>query len=172
MLIHVVVALAPIAAVAYLFCKLQLQFYTFDRSTWAGLSVFSLVMMFLVAIPSTLTGVFERGHMYAKWHSTHKLKLVLSLALVCALLVELLLLLNAGLEGALFSLLGVMIIILNNVLTFFLCVYGLKITLGRQSLERTSYTPDLFKEEPFDILVSAGEHRKEEPKYLDLLTER
>ena len=136
------------------------------------LTVFSVVVIFLMTFPSILSGSFERGHVYAKWLRTHKIKMVLSLILLILLVIQLYLLYQGGLKGELFSALGVLIIFGNNIISFLLCAYGLKISMGRQSLGKTSYEPDLFKPEPFNILVPAGEHRKEEAKYLDLLTER
>ncbi len=172
MMVHSIAALAPLAAVAYIFLKLQVTFLSIDGKTWAFLVVFSTILIFAITLPSVLSGVFERNHIYAKWHSTHKIKLGLS-ALLTAIVIGELILLSAGeLNGALFSLLGVLVIFGNNIVTFLLCKYGLKITLGRQSVGRTSYEPDLFKKEPVDILVMAGELKKEEPKYMDLLKER
>jgi hypothetical protein len=129
-------------------------------------------MASLVFIPSVLSGVFERGHHYAKWHSTHKLKLLLSILLAICLFCELILFYREGLQGQLSLSLGALILLANTILTFLLSSNGLKITLGRQSLAKTSYQPDLFLKQPIDILVTAGEHRKEGAKFLDLLTER
>ncbi len=172
MIVHVVAALSPVAAIAYIFFSLQLNFLSFDQATWSYLVYLSIIIMLLAAIPSVLTGVFERNHIYAKWHSTHKVKLILSLLLVPVLGIELLLLHLTELESGLWSLTGGLIVIVNNIILFLLGKYGLKITLGRQSLGRASYVPDLMKPEPIDILVTAAAQRKEEPKYIDLLTER
>ena len=46
----------------------------------------------------------------------------------------------------------------NPLVCFGLSFYGLRITLGRQSLARTSYTPDMHREPPVDILESAAAH--------------
>ncbi|GAB4434562.1 MAG: hypothetical protein OHK0040_05560 [bacterium] len=63
---------------------------------------------------------------------------------------------------------GLLIYVANIVVIFFLSFYGLKITLGRQSLAKTSYIPDFFnKEKPVDILKEAGEYIKEKPKRVD-----
>ncbi len=172
MIVHSIAALAPLAAVAYIFLKQQVTFLSIDGRSWAFLVVLSIVLLFLITLPAVLSGVFERNHVYAKWHSTHKIKLGLSALFTGILVVELYLLSVGGFGGALFSLLGILIIFGNNIVSFLLCKYGLKITMGRQSLHRTSYEPDLFKKEPVDILVMAGQLKKEEPKYMDLLKER
>ena len=172
MIVHVVAALAPLAAVAFIFFILRIEFLSFDQLIWKFLVWFSLIVILLVSIPAISTGIFERNHIYAKWHSTHKIKLVLSVLLVFAIMIELIVLSRSGLGTSLFSLLGLLIILANNLLVFFLGVYGLKISLGRQSFGKESYEADLFKKEPVDILINAGEQRKKEAKYLDLLTER
>ena len=172
MMVHAVAALVPLAAVAYIFLKLNVEFFRFDDYTWRFIIVFSLIMAFLISLLSILTGVFERGHIYANWHATHKYKLILSLLLAALLIIEFVLMGTRGFSNPIFSLLGILIILGNNVITFFLCFFGLKITLGRQSIARASYIPDLFKKEPIDILVTAGENRKEEPKFVDILVER
>ncbi len=172
MMVHVVAALAPLAAVAFIFFILRIEFLSFDQLIWKFLVWFSLVVILLTGIPSVFTGIFERNHVYTKWHSTHKIKLVLSILLVIAISFELYVMIRFGLGTSLFSLSGLLIILVNNLLVFFLGAYGLKISLGRQSFGKESYQPDLFRKEPIDILVNAGEQRKKEAKYLDLLTER
>ncbi len=172
MIVHVVAALAPLAATAYIFYIFQVEFLSFAQHTWSFLVYFSLVVILFISIPTILSGVFERNHVYAKWHSTHKIKLLLSILLVLAVIIELSIFFKSGMGDNLFSFIGIMTILANNLIMFFLGVYGLKISLGRQSFGKTSYTPDLFKKEPIDILINAGEQRKKEAKYLDLLTER
>ena len=172
MIVHVVAALAQLAAVAFVLFILQIEFLSFDQLIWKFLVWFSLIVILLISIPSIFTGIVERNHVYAKWHSTHKIKLVLSALLVLAIMVELIVLSSSGLGTSLFSLSGLLIILVNNLVVFFLGVYGLKISLGRQSFGKESYEPDLFKKEPVDILVNAAEQRTKEAKYLDLLTER
>lgn len=167
MIVHTVVALAPIAAVAYILHALQVRIAGFDSDTWWFLARFSLIVLLLLLIPAILSGVFERGHMYVKWHPSHKIKLMLSIALFCAVGIETLLIMRSGAQTSLVSITGLLILIGSNLLVFLLSSYGLKITLGSHSLEKTSYQPDLFKEEPVDILVIAGQHAKEEAKILD-----
>ncbi|MFH2129616.1 MAG: hypothetical protein ABIK68_04520 [bacterium] len=172
MMVHSIAALAPLAAIAYLFLKQEVSFLSFDGPTWRFLVVFSVILMFLTALPACLSGVFERGHVYVKWHPTHKIKLTLSVLFIMILVVELIMLNAGGLQEPVLSLTGLLIVVGNNIVSFLLCKYGLRITMGRQSLEKTSYEPDLFRKDPIDILVTAGELKKEEPKYMDLLTER
>lgn len=172
MMVHSVIGLAFVAAVTFIFLKLGITFLGFEGKTWRFLTIFSVIVIFLISFPSIFSGIFERGHVYAKWHSTHKIKLILSLLLLLVLVIEIIMFLQSGLQGNLFSLLGILIIFANTVLSMLLGAYGLKISLGRQTFEKTSYTPDLQLDEPIDILVSAGKNRKEEAKYLDLLVER
>jgi len=172
MMVHSVAALSPLAAVAFILFKQQVTISSINQDTWSFLTIFSLIMMFLITFPSILSGIFERSHVYAKWHSTHKIKMGLSVLLLIVMIIELAVLSESGLQSGLFSALGILIIFGNNIISFLLCANGLKITLGRQSLEKTSYEADLFKNDPIDILVAAGELKKEEPKYLDPLKER
>ncbi len=92
MIVHVSAALAPLAAIAFIFFSLRLYFLSFGQNTWKYLTCFSLFVMFLAAMPSVLTGLFERNRIYGKWHSTHKIKLVLSILLLLMLAIELLIL--------------------------------------------------------------------------------
>ena len=172
MLVHSIAAFAPLGALAFIFMKQQVRFLSFDEKTWLFLTVLSVILSFLVALPSVLSGVFERGHIYVRWAPSHQAKLVLSLLFLAMLVIELVTIATGGLDQGMFSLTGILLIFGNNIVVFLLCKYGLKISLGRQSLEKTSYVPDLFKPEPIDILTINGELKKEAPKYLDLLTER
>lgn len=172
MMVHSIAAFAPLAALAFIFLKQGVAFLSFDEKTWQFMVILLIILSLLVALPSILSGVFERGHVYVRWHSSHQVKLVLSLLLAGMLVVELILMGKGGLAGDLFSLIGVLTIFGNNIVVFVLCKYGLKITMGRQSLETVSYEPDLLKAEPVDILDVAGRLKNEPPKYLDLLTER
>lgn len=172
MMVHVIAALAPLAAIAYILFKLKAEVFSISPNTFGFLVYFSIITIFLTSIPSTLSGIFERNHVYAKWHSTHKVKLILSLILMLCLIGQISFLYRSGLGDPMVSFFGFLIIFGNNVIVFALGVYGFKISLGRQSIGKASYTPDLFKEEPVDILENAGILRKQEAKYLDLLTER
>jgi hypothetical protein len=172
MMVHVIAALAPLCAVAFILLKKEVSFISFKPMTLEILITGSVIFMFLVAIPSIMTGIFERGHIYAKWHSTHKYKLFFSLVLMAALVAELWLLFTSGpADSELFGPLGLLIIVVNNIAAFFLGFFGLKISLGSQSISGTSYKPDLFKSEPFDILKHAGERAKEPPKFIDIYEE-
>lgn len=172
MMVHSIAAFAPLAALAFIFLKQQVSFMSFDEKTWLFLVVLLVILSFLIALPSALSGVFERGHMYVKWHSSHQIKLVLSLLLILMLIVELVTIASGGLNAEIFSLTGILLIFGNNIVVFLLCKYGLKISMGRQSLEKTSYEPDLFRQDPIDVLKINAELKNEPAKYLDLLTER
>lgn len=172
MMVHSIVAFSPISAIAYILFQLKIDIFFFDTSTWNFLTVFAISVMLLVLVPSAVTGVFERNRVYANWHSTHKIKAGLSFVLALFLILELTIIKSHGLGDPLVSLIGLLVIIGNNLVVFSLSAYGLKITLGRQSIARTSYQPDLFKKEPLDILVLAGENKKEEAKYYDIFKEK
>ena len=99
MMVHSIAALALLAAAAFVFFKLQIDILSFGEATWRFLTIFSIITIFLILFPSILSGIFERGHVYAKWHFTHKIKLVLSLVLMIILVIELVLLFQNGLNG-------------------------------------------------------------------------
>ena len=172
MMVHTVAALAPLAAVAYIFMKQGVAFLSFDNNTWSFLVVLSVIISLLTALPSVMTGIFERGHIYVRWHASHQAKLLLSLLYILMLVVELIMIATGGLAAEMFSLTGILIIFGNNIIAFLLCKYGLKISMGRQSLEKTSYEPDRLRQDAVDILSINAELKNEPPKYLDLLTER
>lgn len=172
MLVHSVIALSLVAAAAFLLLTFHIDIWKFSAKTWSFLTVSSIIVVFLMTLPSVLTGIFERGHVYAGWHSSHRLKLLLSILLIVFLVIELTLFKEMEANSGLLTPLGILIVFGNNIVCFLLGMFGLKITMGRQSFGKASYQPDLFKQDPVDVLVSAGEHRHEEAKYLDLLTER
>jgi len=172
MLVHPIIALSPMAAAAFILLKQEISVFSFDQHTWSFLVVLSLTLSLVIALPSLLSGVFERGHIYVRWHPSHQAKLLLSLLLIAMLVTELLLVVSGGLSGEIFSLFGILLVFGNNIVILLLSRYGLKISMGRQSLASTSYVPDLLKAEPVDILEAAAFMKHEEPKYLDLLVER
>jgi hypothetical protein len=172
MMVHAVIALAWLAAATFLFRLFDLRWLSFTPETWKFLTGFSLVMLLVLSLPSALSGVFERGHQYANWHRTHKIKLILTIVLCGFLIVELIWLIGTRHHMGSAWPAGLLIVLGNTGVVTALSAYGLKMTLGRQSLGTTSYEPDLFKAEPVDILISAGVLMKEEPKYVDLLEER
>lgn len=159
--VHSVVAFSPLAFFAFICYKTDITFLMMSNREWKFLMLFSLFFLFLLAIPSTISGVFETNKMYPKWHKTHKMKLFLSLTLI--ILVFFLLYLDIqNTQLNLFCLFLILVIV------FFLSFYGLKITLGRQSFAKTSYVPDFFNNtNRKDILNEAEEYVIEKPKRID-----
>ncbi len=172
MMVHIIAALAPIAALSLVLFLLEIRIGSFKTETWRFLTDLSVVIMLIIAIPSVLSGVFERGHIYVKWHTSHKQKLVISFALLLALAIEFAMLLQKGHFVSDPTVFALFVIAINNILVFLLCYYGMRITLGRQSIAKTSYIPDMKMDPPYDILTLAGENRHEEAKYYDLFKEK
>jgi hypothetical protein len=114
-----------------------------------------------------LSGILERSHAYVTWSATHRAKLALSLVLLGLVAGELAMLAGV-LPGAP---LRVMVVAVNPVVAFLLSALGLKMTLGRQSLARTSYRPDLSKKPPVDVLAINAVHLGEPPDVVDILRE-
>jgi hypothetical protein len=170
MLVHPVLALVPVAAVAFVLAGTGSRIGSFGPGVWRFLVTASLALVLLLGLLATASGVLERGHMYATWHLTHKLKLTLSLVLV-ALAATGLALLVAGDQAVILSPAGVMIVILGPIVAFFLSALGLKMTLGRQSLARTSYVPDLFQQPPVDIVALTAAGMAEPPDFIDVMGE-
>ena len=169
MLVHAVIALALLAALAMV---LEASFFTVagvGPDVWAFLLRGSLIGILLIAIPSIVTGISERNHMYVNWPPSHRIKLVLSIVLVGLELVALL-----GSDGPvrIGSWLALAVVGGNGVVVFALSAYGLRITLGRQSLARTSYRPDMDFDPPIDILDCVAEFAEDPPKLIDVREER
>jgi hypothetical protein len=131
----------------------------------------SLIGVLLAALPATLSGITERSHMYANWHPSHRAKLVLSLVLLGLVVAELAA--AAAVPGTprVGSVLGLAVVVGNPLVCLALSFYGLRITLGRQSLAATSYVADLDREPPVDILASVAVHVAEKAKITDVLEE-
>lgn len=169
MIVHAVVAFSPVAAISYIFSIYKISFLGFNYEVWQFILFLSLIIVFLTSIPATISGISELRPLYVKWHRGHKLKLILSILLIIFTGYELFILFKEWwlstseiYEKGLFSLSGLMIIVLNNLLVFLLSYYGLHISLGRQSFQRTSYVPDFFnKEKPIDILKTVKEEIQE-----------
>ncbi|MBI4917283.1 MAG: hypothetical protein HY825_15705 [Acidobacteria bacterium] len=167
MLVHSVLALVPLAAVAFALEAAAVGLGGFGPEVWRFLAVASLAISLAAALPATLSGILERGHAYVTWSATHKAKLALSLVLLALVAGEL-----AMLAGALPDApLRVMVVAVNPVVAFLLSALGLKMSLGRQSLARTSYRPDLFREPPVDVLAVNAVHLGEPPDVIDILRE-
>lgn len=167
MMVHSVAALVPLASVAWILGTARVSVGRFGPDLWFGLTIASLAIVLLMAVPSTVTGIGERNRMYAQWHWTHKKKLVLSLALVTALGIELIALLGNGPQISTISWLGFLIVVANNVLAFWLGALGLKITLGRQSIGKTSYIPDMFRSPAIDIVDANAALLTDRPRTID-----
>jgi hypothetical protein len=171
MVVHAVAALAPLAAVAYVFEATGARPLALHPGAWGFIVRSALVLMLSISVASTVTGVFERNRVYATWHRTHRIKLVLSGVLIAVTAVELGYLLGPDAAFELVSPFGIAVVLVNNLVTFALCAYGLKLTLGRQGIGMTSYVPDMFKDEPVDILDATAERVAAPPKLIDLLEE-
>lgn len=167
-MVHTVVALTPLAAVAFVVGAARIRPFGLHPASWDLLVNASLVLVLVVAIPSTLTGVLERNHMYANWHRTHRIKLALSMALIGLVGVELWHLLRPGVVVPLISPIGIAVVVLNNLVVFALCAFGLKMTLGRLGVGSASYVPDMFRDPPIDILRATADRKREPPKMIDI----
>jgi|WetSurMetagenome_2_1015567.scaffolds.fasta_scaffold62548_2 hypothetical protein len=168
MMVHAVLAAVPLAAAAFVLEAADVTLGSFGPDVWRFLVRAALLVTLLVALPSTLSGVFERGHVYVTWHRTHKLKLALSLVLVALVAAELAALLGGAAAGRLAA---IAIVGGNTVVAALLSFYGLRMTLGRQSLARTSYGPDLLREPPVDVLAINADTVAEPPDLIDILQE-
>ena len=164
MMAHAVAALVPLASLTWIAEAVGFDPAGLDPGIWVFMTRLSLILVLAMALPTTISGIGERNHMYAKWHSTHKIKLVLSLALVMLTALETWALLATDVSWELTSWLGLLIVVVNNAVSLALGAYGLKITLGRQALGRASYTPDMDRDPPVDILQVDAPYVTERPK--------
>jgi len=172
MVVHAVIALSAVAAAAFALDAAGATLVGVAHGTWPLLWRVALVLMLAAALPATLSGITERGHLYVRWHPSHKAKLVLSLALVALTAGELVA--AAALGGQAVSVgsaLGLAVVAANPVVCLALSFYGLRITLGRQSAARTSYVPDMMRTPAVDVLVSAAEHVAERARVIEVLEE-
>ncbi len=171
MLVHAVVALAPLAAISFLLETGALTLGWIGPLTWAFLLRGSLVGILVLAVPATVSGITERNHMYTNWPPSHRAKLALSVLLVVMVAAELLILRSSGAALDIISWLGFAIIVANCAVVFALSFFGLKITLGRQGFGRTSYVPDLDWDPPLDILSCVADFSGDAPKLIDVQKE-
>jgi len=171
MLVHAVIALAPLAAVSFVLDASAATVGGIDAEVWRLLLWVALFGMLIVALPATLTGISERNHMYANWPPSHRAKLVLSFVLVAMVSAEIVWLWTGSGGRGLISWLGLAIVAGNNAVALALSYYGLRMTLGRQSIGSTSYVPDMDREPSIDILDVVAEHAHEEPKMIDIRKE-
>jgi hypothetical protein len=167
MLVHSVVALAPVAAATILLGAGHVTVLSIGPDVWNLLLWTSLIGMIALVIPATLTGISERNHAYANWFPSHRYKLALSLLLMLVVLVELIgLARSMSTSRPLWLVLS--IVVGNCSLVAGLSYFGLRITLGRQALIPTSYTPDMDLKPPVDILASVAEYASDAPKLIDV----
>jgi hypothetical protein len=171
MLVHAVIGFTPLAAVSFVLDVWGAAIGGIDPSTWRLLLWVALVGMLLVALPATLTGISERNHLYANWPPSHRAKLVLSLILAVSVVAEMAALASADGAVHLASLLGLAIIVGNNLLALALSYFGLRITLGRQAFGSTSYVADMDREPPVDILEVVAGRSLEPAKLIDVRKE-
>ena len=171
MLVHAVVALAPLAAISFGLEARALTFGSIAPQTWAFLLRGSLVGILVLVVPATVTGIIERNHMYTNWPPSHRAKLALSVLLAIMVASELLALRSPDVALGIFSWLGTSIIFGNCAVVFALSFFGLKITLGRQGFGRTSYVPDIDWDPPLDILSCVADFSGDAPKLIDVQKE-
>ena len=171
MLVHAVIAFAPLAAVSFIFDASASTVGGIDTGVWRLLLWVALFGILIVALPATLTGISERDHMYANWPPSHRAKLVLSLVLIGMVSAEIVALWSGAGARGLISWLALAIVVGNSVVALALSYYGLRISLGRQGVGSTSYVPDMDRNPPIDILDVVAEYAHEEPKMIDLQKE-
>jgi len=172
MLVHAAIALAPLAAAALVMEATAATVAGIGPEVWAFLLRGSLIGMLLIALPSIATGISERNHMYVNWPPSHRIKLALSIALVALVCFELVAVLGSDGPLRIRSWLALAVIVGNCALVLALSAYGLRITLGRQSLARTSYQADLDFDPPIDILDCVAEFADDSPKLINVREER
>ena len=171
MLVHGVVAFAPLAALSFVFEAAGSTVGSIGPEVWALLFRGSLLGMLVLAVPSTLSGISERNHMYAGWPSSHRAKLALSLLLVVMVAAELFFIAVADQVPKVASIFGLAVILGNCAVVFGLSFFGLKITVGRQAFGRTSYLPDMDWDPPMDILSCVADYSGDPPKLIDVREE-
>jgi hypothetical protein len=170
MVVHAVIAFAVVAAGAFACDAAGATLGGVAPDTWALLWRGSLVLVLLAALPATLSGITERSHMYVQWHRSHKAKLVLSLVLIVLTAYELIAALGGG-APAVASPLGLGVVVANPLVCLALSFYGLRISLGRQAIARTSYVADMMQTPPVDVLATAAAHVAERAKVIEVREE-
>jgi len=168
MLVHSVLAFVPLAALAFVLAENNVQLGSFGTALWRFLAWISLIVVLAVGVLATVSGILERRHLYVTWHRTHTWKLWLGLALVGLAAFA-----AAMLAGALplppaagWVALGSLVLVAGA-----LTALGLKMSLGRQSLGRTSYRPDVMQTPPIDILAATAARLAEPPDVIDVTGE-
>jgi len=170
-LVHGVVAFAPMAALSLVLQSTGATLGTAGPEVWNLLLRGSLLGMLVLAIPATISGVAERNHMYAGWPVSHRVKLVLSMALLFLVAGEAVVMAGASEPPVVYSIFGLAVIVGNCAVVLGLSFFGLKITLGRQGFGGTSYLPDMDWEPPIDILACVADYSGDSPKLIDVREE-
>jgi len=171
MLVHAVVALAPLAALSFALEAQAVTLGSIAPQTWTFLLRGSLMGILVLGVPATASGITERNHLYINWPPSHRAKLGLSMLLAIMVAAELLVLRSPDVALGISSWLGFAIIFGNCAVVFALSFFGLKITLGRQGFGRTSYVPDLDWDPPLDILSCVADFSDDAPKLIDVQKE-
>lgn len=172
MLVHAAIALAPVAAGAFLLEASSATVFGIGPAVWAFLFRGALVGILLVSLPSILTGIAERNHMYVNWPPSQRIKLALSIALIVLVGFELVSVFGSDTPLRLGSWIALAVILGNCALVLALSAFGLRITLGRQSLAGTSYKPDMDFDPPINILECVADFAEDPPKLIDVREER
>ena len=172
MLVHAAIALAPLAAGAFLLEASSTTVFGIEPAVWAFLLRGSLIGIVLLSVPSILTGISERNHMYVNWPRSHRIKLGMSVVLVAMVGIELVEVFGSDAPLRLATWLGLAVVLGNCAAVFVLSALGLRITLGRQSFARTSYKPDMDFDPPMNILECVAEFADDPPKLIDVQEER
>jgi hypothetical protein len=172
MLVHSVVALAPLAAGGFVLEATTTTIGAIDPAVWPLLLRGSLIGMLLLSLPAILTGISERNHMYVNWPPSHGIKLAVSIALVVLVIWELGTIVVDPAPLVVGSALGLAVIVGNNLAVLALAAYGLRITLGRISLAPTSYTPDMDLDPPVDILDAVAGFAADPARLIEVREER
>lgn len=168
MIVHAVIAMAPLAAAAMILEARSVSVAGIGPPVWALLFRGSLAVILVLGLPAITTGISERNHIYVNWPPSHRIKLVLSVVLVILAASELAAVLGTRGPPRLGSVLAAAVIGGNCALVAGLSALGLRITLGRQSLARTSYKADMDFDPPVDILDCVAESADDPPKIIDV----
>ena len=173
MVVHAVLAFVVVAALALALDASGAAVAGVAPGTWAFLWRAALVLALAAALPATVSGITERNHMFVNWPASHRAKLVLSLVLLALVAAELAATVALGHTVArVGSALGLAVVAANPLVGLALSFYGLRLTLGRQALARTSYVPDALRTPPVDVLAGAAAFVAERAKVLEVMEER
>lgn len=172
MIVHAVIGAAALAAFAFVVEAGRIDVGPIKPQAWSLLLMGALAVLFVISVPATLTGIGERNHMYATWHPGHRAKLALSVALVLVSAAELAAVTVFGAAVSFASWLAPAVIVANPTLCLALAHLGLRITLGRQAIARTSYVADLDRDPPVDILTIAAAQVADPARMIDVMEEQ